>query len=147
MFVYLLQDIEKVGLTHEIVKVSDGFAHNFLFPRKFAIEITPENRSQYEKKAVDVKNRKKVIESKTSMLAERIGALILTLKRKMHDNGQLYGSISSSEIVDLLAAQGVKVSKNQIIFNKSIKERGNYDVIIKLSSQLQPMCKVHVVAE
>ena len=147
MLVYLLQDIEKVGLTHEIVKVSDGFAHNFLLPRKLAMEITPETRSQYEQKAVEVKNRKKIIESKSSMLAERIAALTLTLKRKMHDNGQLYGAISSTEIVDLLADQGVKVSKNQIIFDKSIKERGTYEVTIKLSSKLQPTCKVHIVAE
>ncbi len=147
MIVYLLQDVEKLGLKHEMIKVSDGYARNFLFPHALALEITPQNRSQYEKRAIEVKDRKKIIESKTSMLAERIGSLELILKRKMHDDGQLYGSVGPGEIADLLAAQGVKVAKNQVLFDKSIKERGKYKVTIKLSSQLQPSCAVNVVSE
>lgn len=147
MLVYLTQDVEKIGLMHEIVKVSDGFANNFLIPKKLAIEVTSANRAGFEKRVVEVKNRKQVIESKTSMLAERIGALKLTLKRKMHDDGQLYGAVSQTEVADLLGQQGIKVSKNQVLFDKNIKERGTFPVTIKLSSQLQPVCKVQIIAE
>ncbi len=71
----------------------------------------------------------------------------MTLKRKLHDNGKLYGSVNPAEIVDLLAAQGIGVSKNQIEFDKSIKEKGAYEITIKLSSRLQPKLMLHVISE
>ena len=147
MKVFLLKDIEKVGFAGEILKVKPGYAKNFLIPHGFALEITPENEKLYAKKIHEVENRKKALESKTSMLAEKIGKLKLTLKRKMHDDGKLYGSISPAEIVDLLAEEGVKIAKNQVIIEKSIKERGTYDIVIKLSNALQPTCSLKVVAE
>lgn len=147
MKVYILKDLEKVGLAGEVLKVSDGFAQNYLIPHGFAAEVTATNAHQFEKKTLEVKNRKAVIESKTSMLAQKIGELKLTLKRKLHDDKKLYGSIASHEIADLLAAEGIKVAKNQIIFDKAIKELGTYEIIVKLSNNLQPKCTVKIVAE
>lgn len=147
MKVFLSKDIEKVGMAGEIVKVEDGFARNFLIPRKLAIEITENNISFYQKNAKSVDHRKEVIATQTSMLAERIGNLKLTVKRKMHDDGKLYGAISSAEIVDLLAQQGVSISKGQVKIDKSIKAKGAYDIVIKLTSRLQPKIKLIVVAE
>jgi len=69
------------------------------------------------------------------------------LKRKLHDDGKLYGSVNPSEIVDLLAAHGVSVAKNQIEMEKSIKEKGSYEVTIKLSSRLQPKVTLNIVSE
>jgi large subunit ribosomal protein L9 len=147
MKVYLLKDIEKIGFAGEILKVKDGYAQNYLFPQKLAAQVTPANEALYSKKFVEVENRKKAIASKTSMLAEKIINLKLSLKRKMHDNGKLYGSINPQEIADLLGKEGVKVSKSQIIFDKSIKERGTYDVIVKLSNSLQPKMSLKITAE
>lgn len=147
MKLYILKDVEKVGLAGEVIKASDGFARNYLIPLGLATEVTPANAHLFEKKAIDVKNRKQVIESKTSMLAQKINDLKLTIKRKLHDNKKLYGSIAPHEIVDLLAVEGIKVSKNQVIFDKAIKELGTYEVIVKLSNTLQPKCTIKVVAE
>lgn len=144
MNVYLLKDIEKVGLAGEIVKVSEGYAMNFIFPRKFGVEVTKGNEAFYKNKMKTVEHRKEVIESKTSMLAERIKALRISLKRKSHDDGKLYGAINSQEIVDALAEKGVSISKNQVDFGKSIKEKGEHKVTIKLSSKLQPQVTVVV---
>ena len=147
MKVYLLKDVEKVGMSGEIIKVSDGFGSNYLIPRKLGIEITSNNEQFYKKQVKSVEHRKEVISSKTSMLAEKIHSLKITLKRKMHDDGKLYGSINASEIVDMLAEKGISISKNQVEFGKSIKAKGAYDVTIKLSTKLKPSITVTVVPE
>lgn len=146
MRVYLLKDIERVGLAGEIVKVSEGYAMNYVLPRKLGIEITKHNENFYKDKMKNVEHRKEVIASKTSMLAEKIKSMRVTLKRKTHDDGKLYGSINPQEIVDALAEKGVSVSKNQVEFSKSIKEKGEHKITIKLSSKLQPQMTVVVSA-
>lgn len=147
MKVYLKENIEKIGLQGEIVKVSDGFAKNFLFPKKLAVEVTPANESFFSSREKKIEHRKEAIESQTSMLAEKIKSTALTLKRKMHDDNKLYGSVSPAEIVELLAQKGISVSKNQIIFDKSIKEKGTHEITVKLSSRLQPKLKLTVKPE
>lgn len=131
----------------EIVKVTEGYAANFLIPHKLAVAVTPANEAYYLQRVKKVENRKEVIETQTSMLAEKIKSIKLSIKKKMHDNGQLYGAVNPSEVVDLLSAQGISVSKSQIIFDKSIKSKGNFDVTIKLSSKLQPTLQLNVQPE
>lgn len=147
MKVFLRKDVERVGLAGEIIKVSDGYATNYLLPQGLAVAITPENEASFRKRERVVEKRKEVVESKTSMLAEKIKALELTLKKKMHDDDKLYGAISQNEVADLLGDKGIKVAKNQIIFDKSIKERGSYKVTVKLSSKLQPQFTLKIVPE
>jgi large subunit ribosomal protein L9 len=147
MKVFLTKDIENVGLEGEIVKVSDGFAANFIFPRKLGIEVTPANEASFNKRKRVIEHRQAVIASKTSMLAEKIRGIKLTIKRKLHDNDKLYGSISANEIADLLSEHGVSVAKNQIEFGKSIKAKGTYEVTVKLSSTLQPKFSLIVTSE
>ncbi len=147
MKVYICKDIEKIGLAGEIIKVSDGYANNFLIPKKLAVEITRNNESFYQARVKKVEHRMEVISSKTSMLAQRIGSLKITLKRKMHDDGKLYGAINPGEIVDALAQHGVSISKSQVLFDKSIKSKGEFMVTIKLTSRLRPKIKVKIIAE
>lgn len=147
MEVYLYKDVEKIGLAGEIIKVGDGFARNFLIPQGFAIEITPRNKDQFLSKIRTVENRKEAIASQTSMLAEKINTVKITLKRKMHDNGQLYGSISAVEIVEALSAQGISITKNQVTFDKPLKAKGSHKVIIELSSRLKPAITVIIASE
>ncbi|HSW73998.1 MAG TPA: 50S ribosomal protein L9 [Candidatus Limnocylindria bacterium] len=147
MKVFLLKDIESVGLEGEIVKVSDGYAANFIFPRKLGVEVTPANEASFDKRKKIVEHRQEVIASKTSMLAEKIRGIKLTIKRKLHDDDKLYGAIGAGEIVDALAEHNVSVAKNQVEFGKSIKAKGSYEVTIKLSSTLQPKLTVNIIAE
>ena len=147
MRVFLRKDVERVGLAGEIIKVTDGFALNYLIPQGLAVMVTSENEGQFKTRAHTLEHRKEVVASKTSMLAEKIKAVELVLKRKMHDNEKLYGSVSATEIVDLLAQKGIGISKSQVEFDKSIKERGTYSVTIKLSSKLQPQLTLKVVPE
>ena len=149
MKVFLKKDIPQVGFSGEIVKVTEGYARNFLFPRDLAVEITAHNEEFYKNKIKVVENRKEAVATETSMLAEKIKTLKVTLNRKMHDDGKLYGSISPAEVVDLLAEKGESVGKSQIEFDggKLIKSTGTYEITIKLSSKLQPKIKLSVIAE
>lgn len=146
MKVYLLKDVEAVGMRGTIVDVSDGYASNFLFPKKFAVAVR-DNADSFKHMLRSSEVKKEVIASKTSMLAEHIKSLKITMKRKTHDKLKLYGSISTSEIADALAEHGVKVVKSQILFDKSIKEVGTYEVTVKLTSKLQPKFQLKIVSE
>lgn len=147
MKVYLKKDVEKVGMAGEIIKVKEGFAINYLIPHGLAMAVTDANANFFKKRERTIENRKEVLSSQTSMLAEKINSMDLILKKKMHDDGKLYGALSSTDIVEKLAEKGVSIGKNQVIFGKSIKSKGAYEVTIKLSSRLQPKIRVTVVSE
>lgn len=147
MRIFLLKDIENVGMAGEEVKVKEGFGLNYLLPRKLGVEITSKNEKQFKDRVQHIEHRKEVIASKTSMLAEKIKSFKLQLKRKTHDDGKLFGSVSPNEVVVLLAQKGISISKSQVNFGKSIKSTGMFDVTIKLSSKLQPAFSLIIVSE
>mgnify|MGYP002713307078 CR=1 FL=1 len=147
MKVLLTKDIVQVGMAGDIVTVTEGYFRNYLLPHKFAMEVNERNEAFIKNKMKVVERKKEAIETQTSMLAERIKATQLVLKRKIHDDGKLYGAVNAHEIVDLLAEKGIKVGKSQIEFPKTIKEKGMFDVIIKLSSRLKPTLTLKIIAE
>ncbi len=147
MKVFLRESIERVGLKGEIIKVSEGYARNFLFPKNLAVEITPDNEQFYAQRTRQIENRKEVVASKTSLLADKISALKLVIKKKTHDDGKLYGALSASDISSALATHGVSISKSQVLFDKSIKAKGSYSVGIKLTAKIQTQVTVTVVSE
>jgi large subunit ribosomal protein L9 len=147
MEVYLNKNIAKIGLEGEIIKVEDGFARNFLIPKGLVTEITEKNKHQFETKIRVVQNRKEIIANETSMLSDKISMISITIKKKMIDNGQLYGSISAHEIVDALAKEGITITKNQVEFDKPIKTKGTFKVTIKLTSRLKSNITVVIASE
>jgi large subunit ribosomal protein L9 len=147
MKVYLKENVKGIGFKGEIVKVSEGYARNFIIPRKLGVEITAQNEDQYAAIVRTIENRKEAISTETSMLAEKIKEMTVTLKRKLHDNEKLYGSITPSDISEALSEQGIKVGKSQILIDKAIKTKGTHTVTVKLSTRLLPTLTVKVVAE
>ena len=145
MKMYLLQDVAKVGFAGEIIKVADGYAKNFLIPKKLAVEITEKNSKFYESKIKNVEHRKEALSTEQSMLSEKIAHLRIVVKRKLHDDDRLYASINAADIIELLAVEGVKIGKSQVLFDKTIKKTGEYKVTIKLSSKFQPQFSLKVV--
>ncbi|NBX78733.1 50S ribosomal protein L9 [bacterium] len=146
MKVFLLKSVPQVGIAGEVIKVADGYAKNFLFPKKLAVEINATNEQFYKQREKQIEHRKEVIATETSMLSQEISQIKLVLKRKTHDDGKLYASVNPADVVDLLAAKGIKVGKSQIIFDKAIKTTGTYQVTVKLSSKLQPQVTLQVSA-
>lgn len=146
MQVYMLKDVEKIGMAGQIIKVSDGYAANFLIPRKLAMKVGEQDLAFFKSKEKKIVADKQVLSSKVAMLAEKIKNLHLTIKKKAHDEGKLYGSVSPDEIVDLLKEKEIVVNRKQVEFPKSIRNIGDYPVIIKLSSKLKPEFLLKVVA-
>ena len=147
MKIFLLKDIARIGMAGEMISVADGYARNFILPRKLGIEVTPEREKSFVHRARHIEKRQEVIETQTSMLAEHIKSLTLTLLAKVHDGDKLYGAIGQADIVDLLKQKGINLAKNQVIIDKAIKKVGSYPITIKLSSRLKPAVTLKVIAE
>lgn len=144
MKVCMLQDVEHVGATGQVVKVKDGFARNFLLPQSLAVEVTKGSENFYAERSKRVEIAQEAIQTKMGMLAERIKNMHLSIKERAHDDGKLYGAVGADEVVELLAKKDVVVNKKQISFPKSIKTVGEHTVVVKLSSKLQPHVKLKV---
>jgi len=147
MKVYMLQDIEHVGFAGQIVKVADGYATNYLLPRKFALRVNKKNESFYSQQTKRVEVAAAALSNKQTMLAERLKNTYLTLKKRVHDDGKLYGSVTAEEIVSLLKNKAVNINKKQVVFAKSIRTEGEHKVAIKLSAKLQPEVNLTVSPE
>ncbi|MFH1831587.1 MAG: 50S ribosomal protein L9 [bacterium] len=147
MRVYMLKDVEKVGMAGHIIEVSDGYAKNFLFPKKLAVNAAGAHAASYEKRVVKEKIEKQVLNSKMDMLAERIKTLHITIKERSHDDGKLYGSVGADEVLVHLKEKDISVNKKQIEFDKAIRNVGEHKVTVKLSSKLKPQFTLKVVAK
>ena len=145
--IFLKSDVPNVGMAGEIVSVAEGFAINFLLPHKLGLRVNEGNQGEFTKRLAKIEKREEVIKSKTSMLAERIKSVQVTVKGKMHADGKLYGAIRPQQIIDELAKEGISASKSMVVFDKQIKEKGTHSVIIRLSATLQPALTVKVISE
>ena len=146
MKVYMLQDVEKVGMAGQIVKVSDGYAANFLIPRKLAKKVGEGDKAFFEKRSLKVKLDTQALNSKTAMLAERIKNMHLVVKERVHDNGKLYGAVGADEVVELLKKKDININRKQVEFKKAVRSVGEHKVAIKLSSKLKPELTLKVIA-
>ncbi len=147
MRVFMLKDVEKVGMAGRVVEVADGFASNFLFPRKLATPVTSGNMVLLQQKAQKEVVVAQVLNSKAAMLAERVKTMVLTIKERVHDDGKLYGAVGADEVVELLRAKDIVVNRKQIEFDKTIKAVGEHKVTIRLSSKLKPQLTIKVLPQ
>jgi large subunit ribosomal protein L9 len=148
MKVILAQNIKGVGRADDVINVSDGYARNYLFPRKLAVPATDVNLKQIEKRkqAEEARGEKAVEESKG--LAERIAEVQVTVKGRVGTGTKLYGSITHADIADALEQQaGIKIDKRKIELEEPIKSLGEYEVPIRLHRESVAHLKVEVVGE
>jgi large subunit ribosomal protein L9 len=142
----MLKDVERVGVAGSIITVSEGYAVNFLVPRKLAVIINDANREFYKNKKIKEQVTAEILSSKVAMLAERIKTLHLSIKERVHDDGKLYGAVGADEIVALLKQKDITIDRKQVVFDKSVKFVGEHKVTIRLSSKLQPQLSLKVEA-
>lgn len=147
MKVYMLKDVEKVGMMGQVITVSDGYAANFLIPRKLAVVVTGENMVHFQEKIKKEQATAQVLSNKVSMLAERIKALHITIKERVHDDGKLYGSVGADEVVELLKGHDISINRKQVEFDKAVRMLGDHKVTIKLSSKLKPQFTLKVISQ
>lgn len=147
MEVILLEDVKKLGKKGDIVKVSDGYARNYILPKKLGVEATKQNlyKLQLEKEAEE-KRQKEILEEARE-LAKKVEASSVRLKIKTGEGGKTFGSISTKEIAAALSEQtGLEIDKKKIQLSEPIKNAGTYMVNVKLHSQVNAEMKVVVEA-
>lgn len=145
MKVILLQDVKSLGKKGEIVDVSDGYAKNFIFPKKFGVEANTKNMNDLKlKKANDEKMAAKLL-AEAQEFAKIIETKEVIVKLKTGEGGKTFGSISSKEIAEEAKAQhDLDIDKKKIILAEQIKNLGSYDVTVKLHPQVSAKLKVKV---
>lgn len=132
MKVILLQDIKGVGKKDEIINANDGYARNYLFPKKLGLEATKDNLIKLQEKKNSITHKKNLEIEKNKQIAESINKITLTLKVKAGENGKIFGGITSKEISEALKNQyKIEVDKKKIILKETIKMIGRIYVDIK----------------
>ena len=145
MKVILLQDVKGKGKKGQMLEVSDGYARNFMLPKKLAIEATPDaiNTMRMNDKAAAEKAAKERAEALE--IARQLKELILVVTAKGGGNGRLFGSVTNQEIADALAKQaGIKLDKRKIVISDPIKSVGTYTVTCKLGYEISAPLSVKI---
>ena len=145
MKVILLSDVKGSGKKDDIINVSDGYARNFLFPRKLAVEATASASKEIERKRA-VENQKELERRQTAeKKAASLRGKVITVIAKCGEKGRLYGSVTAQEIADALNKQhGVEIDKRKIELADPIRTVGETDVVIKLYPEISAKMLVRV---
>ncbi|MFA4944231.1 MAG: 50S ribosomal protein L9 [Lentisphaeria bacterium] len=143
--VLLIANVASLGKIGDVVKVSDGYARNFLLPQKLATNVTAAALRTIESRKAKAAAEEATQRESCKSQAEVIGKLTLTLTAKAGDDDRLYGSISAGQIADALAAQKITVAKTAILLAEPIKALGDYTATVKLHPEVQASLKLRIV--
>ena len=147
MQIILQEDVDKLGNRGEVVSVAEGYARNFLLPRKMALEATPGNMKRLEKMRAAFAKKEAVEKGDAQKLAEMLAGVSLEVTRKSGENDQLFGSVTSADIAEALAAKGFTIDKRKIALAEPIKTIGEFDVPVKLHREIGMTVKLAVKKE
>jgi len=147
MEVILRDHVEKLGRRGEIVKVSDGYARNYLLPRKLALPATDGNKKHVERERKIMETREAEEKAQAEAIATRLAAIDISIARRVGETDQLYGSVTAADIADYLKAKGFEVDRRKLILPEAIKAIGEFDVPLKLHREVTVPLKVKVVKE
>jgi large subunit ribosomal protein L9 len=144
MKIILVEDVAKLGKAGDCVNVSDGYARNYMIPRKLAVEATPSNLRQMERKKAlgageDTRGKREAQE-----LAERLEAASLVLDRQAGKGDKLFGSVTSKDLGEALEAEGLNVERKKILLDDPIKNLGTFEVAVRLHPEVLTKIKVEV---
>ena len=145
--VLLIEQVDGLGIEGDIVKVSDGYARNYLLPKGYASEVTEGLRRKVEKKrALRIEQLKKdqVIAEEVSKKIENIN---LEINVKIGQNKKMFGSVGISQFIDELKKKEIEIEKNNIKLHSPINELGDHEVVIKLHPEVEAVLKIKVAAE
>ena len=147
MEVILREHVEHLGKRGEIVKVSDGYARNYLLPRKLALLATDGNKKHVERERKIMETRESEEKGQAEGIGNRLAAIDIMIARRVGDTDQLYGSVTASDIADFLMAKGFEIDRRKLILPDPIKAVGEYNVPLKLHREVTVPLKVRVVKE
>lgn len=147
MKIILKEDVPNLGKAGQIISVKDGYARNFLLPRGLALVADEKNMKllEYQKRKIEEEAKKKRQDAES--VAQRLSEIQLTIKAKAGEDQKLFGSITSKDIAEALEKEGFSIDKKQINILEPIKRLGEYDVEVKLQSNINAIVKVNIIAE
>jgi large subunit ribosomal protein L9 len=147
MKVLLLSDIYKQGVAGEVVDVADGYARNYLIPRKLAVKATPGELKRAEHLRETSAARKAELEGRLNDLARQIDGVELIFARRAAVTGKLFGSVTTTEIAEALNEKtGIDINRRRIS-QQALREIGSFDVPVRLGTDSSPTLKIHIVRE
>jgi len=144
MQVILLERVEKLGQMGDEVRVKDGFARNYLLPKKKALRATKANREYFQTQKSQLEARNLENKKEAEKIAKKLEGQTFALLRQAGDRGQLYGSVSPRDIADAIAAGGVSVSRTQVPLDKAIKTIGLFPVSVVLHPEVRVSVTINV---
>ena len=148
MKVILLQDIKNVGRKEQIIEANDGYARNYLFPKKLAIEATKDNMLKLQAKKTSEANKKKAEIVANKEIAKKIEKIELTIKAKVGENSKIFGGITSKEIAEELKKQHkFEIDRKKITLKDTIKSLGRYTAEIKFGDGVNAELTINVTGE
>jgi large subunit ribosomal protein L9 len=147
MEVILLHDMDKLGVRGQIVNVADGYGRNYLLPKKLAVAATPQNRKWVEQQRVRFLKQSAKEKEEAEDLAKLLADVSLTFTRRAGEQGTLFGSVTAIDVAEGLQAQGYHIDRRKVHLDPPIKLLGEYDVAVKLHSEVTATIKVKVEAE
>lgn len=137
MKVILLQDVKCKGKKDQIINVSDGYARNFLFPKKLAAEADAKAIGDAKNKEEAQRHKIELERAAAKETAERLLAVVVKITSKAGVDGKIYGSVTSSDVADALKAQaGIEIDRRKIVMDKPIKAFGKYEYDVKLYPEI-----------
>ena len=147
MEVILREHVDNLGKRGEIVKVADGYARNFLLPRKLALPATDGNRKHVERERRIVESREAAEKVQAEAIAARLNMIDITITRRVGETDQLYGSVTAVDIADFLKSKGFEIDRRKLILPEPIKAIGEHTVPLKLHREVTVPLKVRVAKE
>jgi large subunit ribosomal protein L9 len=147
MEVILREHVEHLGNRGEIVKVADGYARNYLLPRKMALLVTDGNRRQIERERAKFDAKEAEEQKVAQAIADRLASIEIVIARRVGETDALYGSVTTSDIAEALAAKGFDLDRRKLQLPEPLKRLGEVDLPIKLHRDVTATVKVKVVAE
>ncbi len=147
MKLILKETIESLGIIGSEVTVADGYARNYLLPQKKAVKATPQNRRILETEKVKFELQIAKEKEFAGEMAKRLENIVCRITVKVSEDDRLYGSVSTRDIMDALAAQDVEIEKNMILLKEPIKAIGTYKVPVRVYKEIEPEITIEIVAE
>ncbi|HEY4265069.1 MAG TPA: 50S ribosomal protein L9 [Micropepsaceae bacterium] len=144
MQIVLLERVEKLGQIGDVVKVKDGFARNFLLPKKKALRATKANLSYFDSQRVQLEARNLEQRKEAEKIAEKLQGKSFVLLRQAGDRGQLYGSVSPRDIADATTAGGFSIQRTQVPIDKAIKTIGLHEISVLLHPEVRVQVTINV---
>lgn len=147
MEVILREHVDNLGTRGEIVKVADGYARNYLLPRKLALPATESNKKHVERERRILEAREAQEKTQAEAIASRLAAVEIAIARRVGETDQLFGSVTAADITEVLKEQGFEVDRRKIILPEPLKTLGDHDVPLKLHREVTVPLKVRIVKE